>query len=56
MTEPFKYWAFISYSSRNRAWGEWLHRALETYQVFKPLVGRATRMELYQTPMSFGLL
>ncbi len=30
---PFKYWAFISYSHRDRAWGDWLHKALETYRV-----------------------
>lgn len=29
----FKYWAFISYSHRDRPWGDWLHKALETYRV-----------------------
>ena len=29
--EPFKYWAFISYSHHDRKWGDWLHKALETY-------------------------
>lgn len=28
----FKYWAFISYSHVDRAWGDWPHRALETYR------------------------
>jgi tetratricopeptide (TPR) repeat protein len=40
----FRYRAFISYSHRDRALGEWLHRALETYRVPKRLVGQATRM------------
>ena len=37
-----KYWAFISYSHADKKWGEWLHRALETYKVPKPLVGVIT--------------
>lgn len=37
-----KYWAFISYSHRDKAWGDWLHRGLETYRVPKSLVGRTT--------------
>ena len=41
---PFKYRAFLSYSHRDKAWGEWLHRALETYRVGRDLVGRATRV------------
>jgi tetratricopeptide (TPR) repeat protein len=39
---PFKYRAFLSYSHRDKAWGEWLHRALETYRIGRDLVGRAT--------------
>jgi WD40 repeat protein len=42
-TQPFKYWAFISYSHRDKQWGDWLHRSLETYQVPKRFVGEATR-------------
>ncbi len=38
----FRYWAFISYSSRDRAWGEWLIRALEQYRIPKAFVGRPT--------------
>ena len=34
-----RYWAFISYSHRDRKWGDWLHRAIETYRVPKALVG-----------------
>jgi hypothetical protein len=30
-----KYWAFISYSSRDQASAEWLHKALESYAVPK---------------------
>jgi hypothetical protein len=39
----YKYWAFISYSHSDRAWGDWLHRALETYRVPHHLVGQAAR-------------
>ena len=41
--ETFKYWAFLSYSHRDRKWGDWLHRALETYRVPKRIVGQSTR-------------
>ena len=43
MTGEFKYWAFISYSHQDKAWGDWLHKALETYRVPKRIVGRASR-------------
>jgi WD40 repeat protein len=43
MTEPFKYWAFISYSHIDESWARWLHRALETYRVPRALVGRPSR-------------
>lgn len=36
----FKYRAFISYSHRDRKWGERLHRRLETYRTPKHLVGK----------------
>jgi len=39
----FKYWAFISYSHRDKAWGDWLHRRLETYRVPGRLAGRPGR-------------
>jgi eukaryotic-like serine/threonine-protein kinase len=38
----FKYFAFISYSHADRGWGDWLHKALETYPVPARLVGRDT--------------
>jgi tetratricopeptide (TPR) repeat protein len=38
----FKYRAFLSYSHRDKSWGEWLHRALEGYRIDKDLVGRQT--------------
>jgi len=38
-----KYWAFISYSHTDKAWGDWLHKALETYRVPRRLVGRESR-------------
>lgn len=35
----YKYWAFISYSHRDQAWAQWLHRSIETYRVPRRLVG-----------------
>jgi tetratricopeptide (TPR) repeat protein len=37
-----RYVAFLSYSHRNRAETEWLHRALERYHIPKKLVGKET--------------
>lgn len=37
-----KYHAFISYSHRDRKWGDWLHRALETYRVPQALIQRSS--------------
>jgi tetratricopeptide (TPR) repeat protein len=39
---PFKYRAFLSYSHRDKAWGKWLHAALEGYRVERDLAGRET--------------
>src|SRR4249919_1079049 len=38
----FRYRAFISYSHADRGWGDWLHKALETWSVPERLVGRQT--------------
>lgn len=38
--KPFR--AFISYSHRDKTWGEWLHRRLESYRVPEKIVGRDT--------------
>src|SRR5574337_139967 len=38
----FTYRAFISYSHRDKAWADWLHRSLETYRVPSRLVGTET--------------
>jgi TIR domain len=38
----FKYRAFLSYSHRDKAWGKWLHAALEGYRIDKDLVGPET--------------
>ena len=42
-SDPLKYWAFISYSHRDRRWAEWLLRRLEGYRLPQALVGRQTR-------------
>lgn len=39
----FHYRAFISYSHADKAWGEWLHKAIETYVVPRRLVGTPGR-------------
>jgi hypothetical protein len=31
--DEFKYWSFISYSHKDKKWGDWLHRKLETFRV-----------------------
>ena len=38
----FRYYAFISYSHQDKAWADWLHKALEAYVVPKRLVGQTT--------------
>ncbi|QNK02270.1 toll/interleukin-1 receptor domain-containing protein [Dyella telluris] len=38
----FRYRAFISYSHQDKAWADWLHKALENYRVPRRLVGKAT--------------
>ncbi len=38
-----KYWAFISYSHRDSAVADWLHKKLETYRVPRALVGTPSR-------------
>jgi len=40
----FQYWAFISYSSKDRAWAQWLHHALETYRLPVQLLKHPTPM------------
>lgn len=42
-TPDYKYWAFISYSSKDVAIAKKLHRALETYRIPRELVGRPGR-------------
>jgi WD40 repeat protein len=43
MPRDFKYRAFISYSHKDRQWGDWLHRRLESYRIPRSLVGVAGR-------------
>lgn len=40
-----RYWAFISYSSKDARVAQRLHKALETYRIPRPLVGRPGRDE-----------
>ena len=37
-----RYFAFVSYSHGDKAWADWLHKALETYRVPQRLVGQTT--------------
>jgi eukaryotic-like serine/threonine-protein kinase len=37
-----QYRAFLSYSHKDRKWGDWLHRKLESYRIDRDLVGRGT--------------
>lgn len=43
-SSQYHYWAFISYSSKDKVWGQWLHRAIETYGI------PAEFVEHHQTP------
>jgi WD40 repeat protein len=45
MTEPKRYWAFISYSHTDRAWADWLHRALERYRLPRRLIRGRHRID-----------
>ncbi len=38
----YRYWAFISYSSKDKKWARWLHRAIETYGIPAQLVQHRT--------------
>lgn len=42
-TESPKYWAFLSYSQRDKQWSDWLRRSIENYRVPRRLVGRQSR-------------
>jgi len=40
--EATRYRAFLSYSHKDRSWGDWIHAALEAYRIPKELIGRQT--------------
>jgi WD40 repeat protein len=40
--ESFKYWAFISYSSKDKNWSRWVHRAIDGYRPPRSLVGHSS--------------
>ncbi len=44
MTKPtsYRYWAFISYSNKDKAWARWLHKAIENYGIPARLVSHPT--------------
>jgi tetratricopeptide (TPR) repeat protein len=45
MTPPdssYRYWAFISYSSKDKSWARWLHRAIESYGIPTKLISHPT--------------
>jgi tetratricopeptide (TPR) repeat protein len=39
-----RYWVFVSYSSKDRKWGKWLHSRLESYPIPRSLQG----MEVFE--------
>lgn len=41
--QKFHYKAFISYSHKDRNWGEWLFKALESYSIPRHLIGKNTK-------------
>jgi tetratricopeptide (TPR) repeat protein len=40
--DPYRYWAFISYNSKDKAWAHWLHRSIESYGIPARLVSGST--------------
>lgn len=38
----YRYWAFISYSSKDKSWARWLHRGIENYGIPARLVNHPT--------------
>jgi eukaryotic-like serine/threonine-protein kinase len=40
--QSYRYWAFISYSSKDASWARWLHRAIESYGIPARLVDHVT--------------
>ncbi len=44
MYPKYKYKAFISYSHKDKKWGDWLHKKLESYRIPKCLVGKKTKV------------
>jgi tetratricopeptide (TPR) repeat protein len=42
LSTDFRYWAFVSYSSNDKSWGRWLHRAIESYGIPAQLVNNLT--------------
>jgi eukaryotic-like serine/threonine-protein kinase len=43
----YKYWAFISYSHRDKEWAQWLHTALETYRIPARLAQRSAASDAW---------
>lgn len=43
LVDPYKYWAFISYSSNDRATVVWLTKKIEGYRVPSTLIGLSTK-------------
>src|SRR5258705_2752525 len=43
MPMELRYAAFISYSHKDRKWAQWLHHAIETFQIPKDFTGRSLK-------------
>ena len=50
---PYRYWAFISYNHKDKSWGQWLHRAIETYGIPADLVDSHTIPTGHSAPKRF---
>jgi len=52
--KQYKYFAFISYSSKDAKWGKWLHRKLESYKLPSTLCGEKGWKRKPMSPVFFA--
>lgn len=49
--ETIHYWAFISYTSADKKWAEWVHRSIERYKIPRALRGEPTPANAEPAPL-----